>query len=122
MAPTLCHRCGDAVEDGCDPWEELAELDALLERLRLKRYDLRRKINRFHSPIVRQLPPDVPFSSSAYQILRIISFHLTPERTSLSPYLLEPFAVIGERLLGQHLASGLRWWFVFRAFFKISHI
>ena len=59
MAPTFCHRCGDAVEDRCDPWEELAELDALLERLRLKRYDLKRKINQFHSPIVRQLPPDV---------------------------------------------------------------
>ena len=59
MTPTFCHRCGDAVEDGCDLWEELAELDALLGRLKLKRYDLKRKINRFHSPIVRQLPPDV---------------------------------------------------------------
>ena len=61
MAPTLCSRCGfrDAVDEGCDPEDELAELDALLERLRLKRYDLKRKINRFHSPIIRQLPPDV---------------------------------------------------------------
>ena len=59
MAPTFCSRCGDAVEEGCDPWDELAELDALLERLRLKRYDLKRKINRLHSPIVRQLPPDI---------------------------------------------------------------
>ena len=59
MAPTLCNRCGDVVEEGCDVWDELAELDALLERLRLKRYDLKRKINRFHSPIIRQLPPDV---------------------------------------------------------------
>jgi hypothetical protein len=59
MAPTFCSRCGDAVEEGCDPWDELAELDALLERLRLKRYDLKRKINRLQSPIVRQLPPDV---------------------------------------------------------------
>ena len=59
MAPTFCNRCGDAVEDGCDLREELAELDALLDRLRLKRYDLKRKINRFHSPIIRQLPPDV---------------------------------------------------------------
>ena len=33
-----------------------AELDALLE---LKRYDLKRMINRLHSPIVRHLPPDV---------------------------------------------------------------
>ena len=59
MAPTFCNRCGKAVDEGCDPEDELAELDALLERLRLKRYDLKRKINRLHSPIVRQLPPDV---------------------------------------------------------------
>jgi hypothetical protein len=59
MTPTLCNRCGDAVPEGCDPKDELSELDALLERLRLKRYDLKRKINRFHSPIIRQLPPDV---------------------------------------------------------------
>ena len=59
MAPTLCSRCGDAVEEICDPRDELAELDALLERIILKRCDLKRKINRLHSPIVRQLPPDV---------------------------------------------------------------
>ena len=59
MAPAFCNRCGDAFEEGCDPKDELAELDALLERLRLKRHDLTRKINRFHSPIIRQLPPDV---------------------------------------------------------------
>ena len=59
MAPTFCNRCGKAVEEGCDPRDELTELDALLERLRLKRYDLKRKINRFQSAIVRQLPPDV---------------------------------------------------------------
>ena len=59
MAPTFCNRCGDAVEEQYDPKDELAELDALLERLTLKRYDLKRKVNRFHSPIVRQLPPDV---------------------------------------------------------------
>jgi hypothetical protein len=58
-APTFCNRCSDALEEGCDPWDELAELDALLERLRLKRYDLKRKINQFHSPIIRRLPPDV---------------------------------------------------------------
>ena len=59
MAPTFCSRCGDAVDEGCDPRDELAELDALAERLRLKRYDLKRKINRHHSPIIRHLPPDV---------------------------------------------------------------
>jgi F-box-like len=59
MAPTFCNRCGDAVEEGCDPRDELADLDALLERLKIKRYDLKRKINRLHSPIVRQLPPEV---------------------------------------------------------------
>ena len=40
-------------------WDEIVELDTLLGRLRLKRYDLKRKINRFHSRIVCQLPPDV---------------------------------------------------------------
>ena len=59
MAPTLCSRCGDAVEEGCDPRDELAELDVLLERIKLKRYDLKRKINQHHSPIVHLLPPDV---------------------------------------------------------------
>ena len=59
MTPTFCSRCGDAVEEGCNPWDELAELDALLERLRVKRYDLKRKINRVQSLIVRQLPRDV---------------------------------------------------------------
>ena len=58
MAPAFCNRCGDPVEEGCDPLDELAELDALSERLRLRRYDLKRKINRLSS-IVRQLPPDV---------------------------------------------------------------
>ena len=60
MAPAFCNRCGDAVvEEECDPKDELAELDALLERLTFKRYDLKRKINRFYSPIIRLLPPDV---------------------------------------------------------------
>ena len=57
MAPTFCSRCGDAIEEECVPWDELAELDALLERFTLRRYDIR-KINRLSS-IVRQLPPDV---------------------------------------------------------------
>ena len=56
MTPTCCR---DSVEEGRDPREEVAELDALLERLRLKRYALKRKINQLHSPIVRKLPPDV---------------------------------------------------------------
>ena len=59
MAPTLCSRCGDAVDEGCDPKDELAELDTLLKHLRLKRYELKRKINRSHSAIIRHLPPDV---------------------------------------------------------------
>jgi hypothetical protein len=59
MAPTFCSRCGDAIHEGCDLRDELAEVDALLERLTLKRYRLLRKINQLHSPIVRQLPPDV---------------------------------------------------------------
>ena len=59
MAPTLCSRCGDAIEEGSDLWDELAELDALLERLRIKRYNLRKRINRLRSPIVHKLPPDV---------------------------------------------------------------
>ena len=62
MAPIFCDRCGDTVvvTEGCgDPLDELAQLDACLERLTVKRYDVKRKINRFHSPIVRQLPPDV---------------------------------------------------------------
>ena len=60
MAVTFCNRCGDAVlEEGCDLWDELAELDALLDRLTIKRYELKRRINQLRSPIVRQLPPDV---------------------------------------------------------------
>ena len=59
MAPTLCSRCGDAVDEGCDPKDELAELDTLLKHLRLQRYELKRKINRSHSAIIRHLPPDV---------------------------------------------------------------
>ena len=59
MAPTLCSRCGDAVDEGCDPKDELAKLNTLLKHLRFKRYDLKRKVNRYHSPIIRHLPPDV---------------------------------------------------------------
>ena len=59
MAPTICNRCEDGIEEEGDPREELAERNTLLEHLRLKRYDLKRKINQLHSPIVRKLPPDV---------------------------------------------------------------
>ena len=45
MAPTLCSRCGDAIEEDCDPRDELAELEDLLDRLTRKRYDLKRKVN-----------------------------------------------------------------------------
>ena len=40
MAPTLCSRCGDAVDEGCDPMDELAELrvDTMLKHLKLKLY------------------------------------------------------------------------------------
>ena len=58
MAPTLCSRCGDAIEEECDPRDELDELDNLLDRLTRKRYDLKRKINQL-CPIVRKLPPDI---------------------------------------------------------------
>ena len=59
MAPIFCDRCGDAVEEEGDLLDELDELDALLERLILKRCDLKRKINRVHSPVIVKLPPDV---------------------------------------------------------------
>ena len=61
MAPTICSLCGDAVEEGYDSWAEHAELDAssLSERLKLKCYYLKRKINQLQSPIVRRLHPDV---------------------------------------------------------------
>ena len=78
MAPTFCSRCGDAVEEGCDPRDELAELDVLWERLRLKRYDLKRKINRLHSPIVRLLPPDVTSSIFEFCLPDFADHQLSP--------------------------------------------
>ena len=113
MALTLCNRCGDAVvEEGCNLRDELAELDALLERLALKRLDQKERSTNFIVPssVYFLLTLCRPFSSSAYKISRIINFY--PPRNSLHPYLLGPFAVIGETLLGQRLPSGLRWWFV----------
>jgi hypothetical protein len=55
MASTFCNRCES---EGCALWDELAELDASPERI-IERYDLKRNINRFHSPIIRQIPTDV---------------------------------------------------------------
>ena len=55
MAPTICNRCGDAVEEGYDPLDELDELDALSDYFRLKRCDLKRNVNQFHSPITPSL-------------------------------------------------------------------
>ena len=78
MAPTFCNRCGIAIEEECDLLDELAELDALLERLRLKRYDLKRKINQFHSPIIRQLPPDIMSTIFEFCLPDFTDHYLTP--------------------------------------------
>ena len=78
MAPTFCNRCGDAVEEGGDPKDELAELVAFLELLRLKRYVLKRKINQFHSPVVRQLPPDVTSTIFEFCLPDFTDHPLTP--------------------------------------------
>ena len=73
MAPTLCSRCGDAVDEGCDPSDELAELDALLERIKLKRLNAKRSID-FTVPSSVDFLQTLcrPFSSSVCHILRII--------------------------------------------------
>ena len=87
IAPTFCNRCRDAVEEECDPRElAQAELDASSERLRLKRYDVKRKINRFHRSIVRKLPLDV--------MSTIFEFCL-PDFTDhqLSPYTKEDLSI-----------------------------
>ena len=84
MAPIFCYRCGDAVEEGCDPRDELAELDDLMERLRLKRYDLKRKINRFHSPIVRQLPPDITSTIFEFCLPDVTDYPLSPFEKNFS--------------------------------------
>ena len=78
MAPTFCSRCGDAVEEGCDLRDELAELDALLECLILRRVDLKRKINQFHSPIIRQLPPDVTSTIFEFCLTNFAEHPLSP--------------------------------------------
>jgi hypothetical protein len=67
MAPT----------QGCALRDELAELDASPERL-LERYDHKRKINRFHSPIVRQLPPDVTSTIFEFCLTDFADHQLSP--------------------------------------------
>ena len=83
MAPTLCSRCGDAVDEGCDPKDELAELNTLLKRLKLKRYDLKRKINRFHSPIIHHLPPDVTSTIFEFCLPKFSDHQLLKENLSI---------------------------------------
>jgi hypothetical protein len=89
MAPTFCNRYGDPVEEGCDPYEQAyqraeqayqrAELDALSKLSELfKRCDLKRKINEFHSPIVRQLHPEV--------MSTVFEFCLPDHQLSLTVY------------------------------------
>ena len=73
MAPTLCIRCGEALEGGCDPKDELSELDALLERLRLKRYEMKRKITMLDSAALYALKLGEPTSciGSCYDWCRL---------------------------------------------------
>ena len=53
---SILHSMGDVnADETVDARDELAQLDALMTQ----RFDLKRKINQFHSPIIRQLPPDV---------------------------------------------------------------
>jgi hypothetical protein len=106
MAPTFCYRCGDAVEEGCDPRDMVAVLDGLQKHLRLKRYDLKERSTDLTAPSsVNSLQTlHRPFSSSAFQILRIIHYHLTSKRPlyPFLPYLLEPFVVIGHCLVNAY--------------------
>ena len=90
MAPTFCNRCGDAVVEGNDLRDELAELDALLERLTLKRLNLKRKINRFYSPIVRLLPPDVMSTIFEFCLQDFTDHELLPSDRFL-PTWISPF-------------------------------
>ena len=83
MAPILCDRCGDALAEGCDPLEELSRLDALFEHLTLKRYILKRKINQYHSPIIRQLPPDVMSTIFELCLPDFADFQFLPSKADL---------------------------------------
>jgi hypothetical protein len=80
IAPTFCNRCRDFVDQGCDPWDELAELNALSERLKLKHYDLKRKVNQLHSPIIHQLPPDVTSTIFEFCLPDFTDHQLSPYR------------------------------------------
>ena len=99
MAPTLCIRCGDALEERFDPEDELAELDALLERLRLKRYDIKRKINRFHSLIVCRLPPDVMSTIFEFCLPDFGDTLLASEKPFSPLYLLERHCLVNAQPL-----------------------
>ena len=78
ITPTFCNTCRDAVEEGCDPRNEIDELDALLERLKLKHYDLKRKINRIHCAIIRQLPMDVTSTIFEFCLPDFTDHHFLP--------------------------------------------
>ena len=73
------------MKEGCDLRDELAELNALLDRLRLKRYDIKRKINQFYSPIVRQLPPDVMSTIFEFCLPDFADTQILPSLKPFSP-------------------------------------
>ena len=58
--------------------EELAELDALFERLIPKRNGLKRKINELQSPIIRRLPLDVTSTIFEFCLPDFTDFQLSP--------------------------------------------
>ena len=70
MASTFCNpgRCED---------EGRGELNTSPELI-FEHYDLKREINRFHSPIVRQLPPDVTSIIFEFCLTDFVDHHLSP--------------------------------------------
>ena len=76
MAPTFTDPT--STEEGHDLREELAELEALLDRLTPKRYALKRSINRLCSPIIRRLPPDVTSTIFEFCLPDFTVFQLSP--------------------------------------------
>ena len=98
MAPILCDLCRDIVFsqanartegeetiniNSWDPLDELTQLDALLARLTIKREELKGKINRIYSPIIRQLPPDVMSIIFEFCLLDFTKFYRSPSRSDL---------------------------------------